>query len=378
MLPPRANSSYSDELDPTDLPPRHCISNYRLQSLDRCLYQATNTFLLEAKNATAGRNSPDLASLYDMLETKLRALESLGRTKEKLADFQEPFVNHVYLKVPGKGAEFRNIMMTLCRCPGCSNSSHVQMLLMMGYPKTICAETVGQGNKIRVRRILDSASSRSYVSDRVIKYLKLKPLRHEKVIYGLFGGKEIAPLEHGIYAIDINDLNGSFKLCSEVFSERKIYAFVPKVENQHILENLKINKIELSDAFCNEDEIDLLLGEDLIGKLLTGKGVQLNFGLAAIHTKLGWTVIFKETGLGSSNDEIVVDSTMETVLSLYVNDISLKELWEIDSIGIRDPTENVSKRKLFDEQLKEFHEKLTVLPDDRRPDGSGEFKNSIG
>ncbi|KAF8797158.1 hypothetical protein HNY73_001454 [Argiope bruennichi] len=30
------------------------------------------------KNATAGRNSSYLASLYDMLETKLRASESLG------------------------------------------------------------------------------------------------------------------------------------------------------------------------------------------------------------------------------------------------------------------------------------------------------------
>ncbi|XP_071036469.1 uncharacterized protein [Parasteatoda tepidariorum] len=47
---------------------------------------------LVMKNATAGKNSPDLATLYDMLETKLRALESLGRTKEKFADFLEPLV----------------------------------------------------------------------------------------------------------------------------------------------------------------------------------------------------------------------------------------------------------------------------------------------
>ncbi|GFS68066.1 integrase catalytic domain-containing protein [Trichonephila clavipes] len=46
---------------------------------------------LVMKNATAGRNS-DLASLYDMLETKLIALESLGRTKEKFEDFLEPLV----------------------------------------------------------------------------------------------------------------------------------------------------------------------------------------------------------------------------------------------------------------------------------------------
>ncbi|GBM73130.1 hypothetical protein AVEN_46276-1 [Araneus ventricosus] len=53
------------------------------------------------------------------------------------------------------------------------------------------------------------------------------------------------------------------------------------------------------------------------------------------------------------------------VLSLYVNNASLRELWDIESLGIREPIENVSKRKEFDEQLKEFHEKLTVLPDGR-------------
>ncbi|GBO11774.1 hypothetical protein AVEN_187543-1 [Araneus ventricosus] len=47
---------------------------------------------LVMKNAVAGKNSPDLATLYDMLETKLGALESLGRTKETFADFLEPLV----------------------------------------------------------------------------------------------------------------------------------------------------------------------------------------------------------------------------------------------------------------------------------------------
>ncbi|GBM33840.1 hypothetical protein AVEN_76203-1 [Araneus ventricosus] len=53
------------------------------------------------------------------------------------------------------------------------------------------------------------------------------------------------------------------------------------------------------------------------------------------------------------------------VLPLYVNNASLRELWDIESLGIREPIENVSKRKAFDEQLKEFHEKFTVLPDGR-------------
>ncbi|GBM02147.1 hypothetical protein AVEN_264781-1 [Araneus ventricosus] len=139
---------------------------------------------------------------------------------------------------------------------------------------------------MRVRGLLDSASSRSYVSDRVFNCL-------------------------------IRDLLGHGK------------------EDPKILGNLRVNNIELSDVTCNENEIDLLIGADLIGKLLTG-----------------------------SDDYPVMDS-VQTVLSLYVNNASLRELWDIESLGIREPNEKVSKRKAFDEQLKEFHAKLIVLPDGR-------------
>ncbi|GFT05028.1 DUF1758 domain-containing protein [Trichonephila clavipes] len=47
---------------------------------------------LVMKNAVPGRSNTDLAVLYDSLESKLRALESLGRNKEKFADFLGPLV----------------------------------------------------------------------------------------------------------------------------------------------------------------------------------------------------------------------------------------------------------------------------------------------
>ncbi|GFY23040.1 DUF1758 domain-containing protein [Trichonephila clavipes] len=42
------------------------------------------------KNAVSGRAKMDLSRLYDELEGKLRALESLGRTQEKFGDFPTP------------------------------------------------------------------------------------------------------------------------------------------------------------------------------------------------------------------------------------------------------------------------------------------------
>ncbi|GFW88397.1 uncharacterized protein TNCV_2287231 [Trichonephila clavipes] len=44
------------------------------------------------KTAVSGRATTDLPSLYDELESKIRALESLGRTQEKYGDFLSPLV----------------------------------------------------------------------------------------------------------------------------------------------------------------------------------------------------------------------------------------------------------------------------------------------
>ncbi|GFU45721.1 hypothetical protein NPIL_613111 [Nephila pilipes] len=44
------------------------------------------------KNAATGRSKTDLPALYDELEAKIRALESLGRKQEKFGDFLSPLV----------------------------------------------------------------------------------------------------------------------------------------------------------------------------------------------------------------------------------------------------------------------------------------------
>ncbi|XP_035233519.1 uncharacterized protein LOC118205334, partial [Stegodyphus dumicola] len=52
---------------------------------------------LVMKNAVTARAKTDLPSLYDELEGKLRALESLGRTQEKYGDFLTPLVESCLL-----------------------------------------------------------------------------------------------------------------------------------------------------------------------------------------------------------------------------------------------------------------------------------------
>ncbi|XP_035221172.1 uncharacterized protein LOC118194090, partial [Stegodyphus dumicola] len=57
-----------------------------------CRYTSRDLLSMVMRNASSGRVKTDLPTLYDDLETKIRALESLGRTQEKYGDFLTPLV----------------------------------------------------------------------------------------------------------------------------------------------------------------------------------------------------------------------------------------------------------------------------------------------
>ncbi|GFU75508.1 uncharacterized protein TNCV_2862241 [Trichonephila clavipes] len=146
----------------------------------------------------------------------------------------------------------------------------------------------------------------------------------------------------------------SYTCCFEVLSEKKICGFISKFEDKRILNELK-NKEILSDLNCKETEIGLLIGADNIGELLTGSLIEFDSGLTAIETKLGWTVI----GKVCSNDKNV----MLTTSSLHVRNVSVKELWELDVLGITDPLLNENTKENF--ELTDFKNKMKILPDGR-------------
>ncbi|GFW80634.1 integrase catalytic domain-containing protein [Trichonephila clavipes] len=126
-----------------------------------------------------------------------------------------------------------------------------------------------------------------------------------------------------------NDIN-----CSKLLSEKKICGFISKIEDKRILNELKNKEIILSDLNCKETEIGLLIGADNIEKLLTGNLIEFDSGLTAIETKLGWTEC-----------------------------VSVKELRELDVLGITDPLLNENTKENF--EFTDFKNKLKILRDGR-------------
>ncbi|GFS80201.1 DUF1758 domain-containing protein [Trichonephila clavipes] len=113
----------------------------------------------------------------------------------------------------------------------------------------------------------------------------------------------------------------------EILFERKICGLVPKINNQNILKELRGKNIDLTDSSCEGAEIDLLIGADVMGRLLTGNVVTLHSGLTAVETKLGWTVFGKQ--------KFCRKDKFTTTLSMHVGNIPLQNLWELEVLGKR-------------------------------------------
>jgi hypothetical protein len=233
------------------------------------------------------------------------------------------------------------------------------------YLQTLIARISNNNKEHFVRIILDTASSKSYVSSFVAKKLNLKSFGKIKVTHGLFGGTETT-VYHDRYSINLKGLNENKEIKIDVMEQEKICATVPKIKNVNCIKQLKDKNIFLSDI-CSKsrnclyerdaNEIHILLGADVVGKLFTGNIENLPCGVVAMQTILGWIA------MGKVND-YESDSSL-LVLSLYVNEAKITDLWNLDTLGITDPVEKQSKDEVQKLVLKHFKETVSRKNDER-------------
>ncbi|GFW10477.1 putative RNA-directed DNA polymerase from transposon X-element [Trichonephila clavipes] len=161
------------------------------------------------------------------------------------------------------------------------------------YLQTLVLRIEHNGKELKVRTILDSGSQKSYISERVIKVLQLRPKSKQTVVHE-----------------------------------------------------------------AKEHDIELLLGADVIGNILTDNSLKLSSGVTVVQTKLGYTVI------GKTNT--IHNSLCNNVVSLHCANFTVTDLWNLDAIGITDPTEDAKRKHAHFDFLNQFKENLSVLPDGRQ------------
>ncbi|GFY45702.1 integrase catalytic domain-containing protein [Trichonephila inaurata madagascariensis] len=117
---------------------------------------------------------------------------------------------------------------------------------------------------------------------------------------------------------------------------------------------------------CNSvNEIDMLLGADVISVILSGRIIKFMSGLIAIGTMLGFTLMGKSSQVVNDNTEVSVSATRERQLSMFLNQLNIKELWYIETIGIRDPVENIKSEIQHSDMIERLQKDIKILPGGR-------------
>lgn len=209
--------------------------------------------------------------------------------------------------------------------------------------------------EIIIRGILDTASERSYITRGIVNRIGYQDIGGETFNHVLFGGIKRSQT-HRKYKVFISDLERNYACNFDVFDVEKICTGIQKISMGDWIEEAKQKGIYFSDFdylnnnFEENDQIQLLIGADIYGKLLTGNLENLSGGPIAVHMKIGWTIMGKVP-----EKQIKSKNTSMLVLSLYIKSEKIKELWDLDVLGIKDPIESKNSQDLNEEALEFFN-----------------------
>ena len=223
------------------------------------------------------------------------------------------------------------------------------------------------GSKVRVRALLDSASSSSFVSERLVQNLCIPRSHHEVTISGVAGLSDQSPLR-AVATVDIAPTRSSKDDLAV------IAVVVPKVTCELPLHpvNFKsswthLNGITLADPdFGRPGRIDLLLGVDVyVEALLHGRRSGPPGSPIAFETIFGWVL----AGRSSSVSSQFCVATHHVTAALHHDDI-LRKFWELEELPRGSEVLPMEERNVLN-HFRETHSRNSdgrfVVPLPRRP-----------
>ncbi|UYV67775.1 hypothetical protein LAZ67_5001970, partial [Cordylochernes scorpioides] len=223
---------------------------------------------------------------------------------------------------------------------------------------TLIVKIKGPKRSKMVRVLLDSGSQKSYIRRSLAKELDLPKVGEVKLNKFLFGGQTTGEKAHSIFYFQLDNVDEEKAFKMEALEETIICGNISPVETGPRQWELDKKGITLTKVDNNKTEIDILIGGDYYGQLLTGKIEQLAGGLTAIQTVLGWTLI------GNTSSERP-ETSAQMVITLLTTQQRVASLWELETIGIRDPTEVISVKEKNVLMQEKFREKICRGQDGR-------------
>ncbi|UYV63127.1 hypothetical protein LAZ67_2003230 [Cordylochernes scorpioides] len=205
--------------------------------------------------------------------------------------------------------------------------------------QTLMLNVIAPKGRKLVRAFFDSGSQHTYILKTTAEELGLKPVTKEIVHHALFGGMQTTAVTHNLYDIQLKADDENFVCKVTVRDQSKICQALPRIPKTSLIsKELEQRKIKVTDLGNDNPPIELLIGVDIYGKLMTGKTLQLDCGLTAMLTHFGWTFLgsLKEW---SDEDNSMLVMSINTMFGDSRQDFSISQLWDLDTIGVRDPVE---------------------------------------
>ncbi|UYV71983.1 hypothetical protein LAZ67_9001435, partial [Cordylochernes scorpioides] len=205
--------------------------------------------------------------------------------------------------------------------------------------QTLMLNVIAPKGRKLVRAFFDSGSQHTYILKTTAEELGLKPVTKEIVHHALFGGIQTTAVTHNLYDVQLKADDENFVCKVTVRDQSKICQTLPRIPKTSLIsKELEQRKIKVTDLGNDNPPIELLIGADIYGKLITGKTLQLDCGLTAMLTHFGWTLLGSLKEWSDEENSMLVMS-MNTMFGDSRQDFSISQLWDLDTIGVRDPVE---------------------------------------
>ncbi|XP_070515344.1 uncharacterized protein [Cardiocondyla obscurior] len=212
--------------------------------------------------------------------------------------------------------------------------------------QTLCVKLRNKDKEIQVRAIIDTGSQKSYVTKKMAENLGYEPVAEQTITHSLFGGQQSKAVRHKKYKIHLSSMDDNYRCNFAALDQDVICGNLPLIQVAEWGRELKELGIDASDRHSKREAISVLIGVDVAGKLYTGRIHVLKNGLVAMETYLGWLIT------GKVPEERRKYNVVTTAMSLFVNNVTVSDLWSLDVLGIRDPIETRTKL----EQEADMHE----------------------
>jgi len=206
-------------------------------------------------------------------------------------------------------------------------------------------------NLINARVLLDSASQRTFMTTKLAQQLNLSCEYKEHLSVATFGAEKTRSVDTYVVHCQVQSKDGSYLSLSANVLKQITTCIQRNPLSQEDLEFLRlIPSNQLADKFPIEAElatVDILIGSDYFWSIIDNHRLVLPSGMFVLSSKFGYIVTGKYNSDCSTEESSVyhalIVSTGVKPVSCCVTDTrgvnkpSLKNLWSLEAIGIKDP-----------------------------------------